>query len=247
MPPPTSFSEPSAPQPKPIPSYMNVMIFSILIVGFDTGLRMAVKLTESEREKDQLEKENMETQLTMLKNQVSPHFFMNTLNNIHSLIDISTSEAKEAVIRLSNLMRYLLYETASDKTSLKDEMDFITSYIDLMRLRFTENVEITLNLPERIPDKRVSPFLFTAFIENAFKHGISYKTKSYIVVDIAADENRLLLKVKNSIPTEVTQNTPSGIGVENTRKRLDLLYGQNYHLDILNDGNEFNVTLSLPL
>jgi len=226
---------------------MNVMIFSILLVGFDTGLRMAVRLTKSEQEKTILEKENMETQLTMLRNQVSPHFFMNTLNNIHSLIDINTSEAKEAIKRLSSLMRYLLYETESGKTSLKDELDFVKSYIDLMKLRFTENVQITLNLPERIPDKQVSPFLFTALIENAFKHGISYKMKSYIVVDIAVDDSRLLLMVKNSISGEEKQDPPSGIGIENTRKRLDLLFGDNYHLDILNDGTEFNVNLSLPI
>ena len=238
---------PGPEQRGPIPLYVNVLIFSILLVGFDTGLRLSVKLVGSEQEKVKLEKEKMETQLTILKNQVSPHFFMNTLNNIHALIDINTTEAKEAVIRLSNMMRYLLYETESGKTSLSSELEFVRSYVDLMKIRYSENVIINLNIPERIPKKQIPPFLFTSLIENAFKHGISYKAKSFVIVDIAIDDNRLLLAVKNSIASQGIKDSPSGIGIDNTRKRLDLLYGDKYHLDILNDGTEFNVNLSIPI
>ncbi len=238
---------PGPEQRGPIPLYVNVLIFSILLVGFDTGLRLSVKLVGSEQEKVKLEKEKMETQLTILKNQVSPHFFMNTLNNIHALIDINTTEAKEAVIRLSNMMRYLLYETESGKTSLSSELEFVRSYVDLMKIRYSENVIINLNIPERIPEKQIPPFLFTSLIENAFKHGISYKAKSFVIVDIAIDDNRLLLAVKNSIASQGIKDSPSGIGIDNTRKRLDLLYGDKYHLDILNDGTEFNVNLSIPI
>jgi len=244
-PPPPPPAQPK--DPGQFPPYMNILIFSILLVGFDTGLRMSVRLAGSEQEKAELEKENMETQLTILKNQVSPHFFMNTLNNIHALIDINTTEAKEAVIRLSNMMRYLLYETDSGTTSLSKELEFVKSYIDLMKLRYTDSVVISLNLPERIPDRQIPPLLFTAFLENAFKYGISYKKKSYVYIDIIVDDQRLLLVVKNSIAGETKEDTPSGLGIENTRKRLDLLFGGNYHLDIMNDGSEFNVALSLPV
>jgi len=226
---------------------MNILIFSILLAGFDTGLRISVRLARSERERTLLERENMETRLTMLRNQVSPHFFMNTLNNIHALIDLNKEEAKEAVIRLSNMMRYLLYETDLSRTSLSNELEFVKSYIDLMKLRYTENINITLNIPDRIPEKRIPPLLFTALIENAFKHGISYKTRSFIMIDFVIDENRLVLMVKNSIGNSEKQDSPSGIGIENTRNRLELLYGKTYHLDILNDGKEFNVNLSIPI
>jgi len=254
--PPPSFSTPSSSfkqnpplHPRPIPLFMNVLIFSVLLVGFDTGLRVAVRLTKSEQEKAILEKEHIETQLTMLRNQVSPHFFMNTLNNIHALIDINTTEAKDAVIRLSNLMRYLLYESTSGKTSLKSELEFVESYIDLMKLRYTNDVRIILNVPGKVPDKMIPPFLFTALIENAFKHGISYKTKSYIFIDFIIDDNQLVMRVKNSIvPQESeTEGSPSGIGLTNTRKRLDLQFGHHYRLDVLNNGTEFNVNLSIPI
>jgi hypothetical protein len=240
-------ARPPSDQQQPVPPYVNVLIFSILLVGFDTGLRMSVRLAESEQEKALLEKEHMRTQLTLLRNQVSPHFFMNTLNNIHSLIDLDASGAKEAVIRLSSLMRYLLYESGEGTTSLKNELAFIKSYIDLMKLRFTENVQISVHLPDRIPDKQVPPFLLTPFIENAFKHGISYKEKSYIAVEVALDDRRLILIVKNSIAREVKKDPLSGIGIENSRKRLDLLYGSAYHLDLLSDGQEFRVNLSIPV
>lgn len=245
MRPPPAFNQPRVPEP--IPPYMNILIFSILLVGFDTGLRLSVKLTRSEQEKSMLEKENTETQLNMLRNQVSPHFFMNTLNNIHALVDINTVEAKEAIIRLSNLMRYLLYDTESGVSSLKNELEFLQSYIDLMKLRFTSNVTISVSLPEKIADKQIPPLLFTAFVENAFKHGISYKTTSFVTIDVTVDENRLIFQVRNSLSDQSKPAGSSGIGIENARKRLDLLFGEQYHLDIVKGEHEFFVYLSVPI
>jgi len=234
-------------QPRPMPPFANFLILSVLIVGFDTGLRSGIRLIESENEKVRLEKENVANQLVLLRNQVSPHFFMNTLNNIHSLVDINTEEAKEAIIKLSKMMRYLLYETEAEKTTLKKEVEFLESYLNLMKLRFSEKVKITLNLPAYIPDKQLPPLIFTSLIENAFKHGISYKDDSFINIDLAFGEERLLLVVKNSKQATQRIEEFSGIGIENTRKRLNLLYGTNYHLDILDGTDQFIVNLSIPL
>jgi LytS/YehU family sensor histidine kinase len=234
-------------QPKPIPPFANFLILSILIVGFDTGLRSNIRWIEVENEKVRLEKENVATQLVLLRNQVSPHFLMNTLNNIHSLVDINKVEAKEAIIKLSKLMRYLLYETETEKTTLKKEVEFLESYINLMKLRFNEKVKIILNLPVTIPEKKIPPFIFTSLIENAFKHGISYKDESFISIDLITGEDRLLLIVKNSKNDNKQIEEFSGIGIENTRKRLELLYGSTYHLDIINNNSLFTVTLSIPI
>jgi two-component sensor histidine kinase len=234
-------------QPKPIPAFANFLILSILVVGFDTGLRSSIRWIEVENEKVRLEKENMATQLVLLRNQVSPHFLMNTLNNIHSLVDINTSEAKEAVIKLSKMMRYLLYETETEKTTLKREVEFLESYINLMKLRFNEKVIIVFNMPTFIPEKTIPPFLFTSLIENAFKHGISYKDESFINIDMTIGEEKLLLVVKNSKADNNQKNDFSGIGIENTRKRLELLYGTNYHLEIIDNKDLFTVNLSIPL
>jgi two-component sensor histidine kinase len=234
-------------QSKSIPPFANFLIFSILIVGFDTGLRSSLRWIEVENEKVRLEKENVATQLVLLRNQVSPHFLMNTLNNIHSLIDINSGEAKEGIIKLSKMMRYLLYETETEKTTLKREVEFLESYISLMKLRFNERVLITLNLPASIPDKTIPPFIFTSLIENAFKHGISYKDESFITIDLLTSEECLMLIVKNSKADQNQIKEYSGIGIENTKKRLELLYGDNYHLDIIENEDLFTVNLSIPL
>lgn len=233
--------------PRPIPPYANFLIFSILLVGFDTGIKATLRWNEVEQEKVRLEKENIDTQLVILRNQVSPHFFMNTLNNIHSLIDINTGEAKEAVIKLSKIMRYLLYENEDEKTTLKREIAFLESYIDLMKLRFSDKVSITLNVPAIIPDKSIPPFLFTSIIENAFKHGISYQGNSFINIDMTVGDNRILLMVRNSKAQNNKAGDGSGLGLENTRKRLDLLFGGNYHLDIIDTETQFTVNLSIPV
>jgi two-component sensor histidine kinase len=234
-------------QPKSIPPFANFLIFSVLIVGFDTGLRSGLRGLNLENEKARLEKENMATQLVLLRNQVSPHFLMNTLNNIHSLVDINTEEAKEAIIKLSKMMRYLLYETETEKTTLKREIEFLESYINLMRLRFNEKVHISLNLPSVIPDKTIPPFIFTSLIENAFKHGVSYRDESFIDIDLTLGKNRFLLIIKNSKSEKIKVDEFSGIGLENTRKRLELLYGDNYQMDIDDSADIFTVNLSVPL
>lgn len=172
---------------------------------------------------------------------------MNTLNNIHSLVDFNKEEAKEAIIKLSKMMRYLLYETATDKTTLKREVEFLESYINLMKLRFNEKVMISLNLPSAIPDITLPPFIFISLIENAFKHGISYRDESFINIDLILLKEKLLLVINNSKNEKNQIEDFSGIGIENTRKRLDLLYGTNYSLDITSDKDLFTVNLSIPL
>ena len=234
-------------QPAPVPPFANFLIFSFLIVGFDTGLRSGLRWIEVENEKVKLEKENVSNQLALLKTQVSPHFFMNTLNNIHALVDANTEEAKEAIIKLSRMMRYLLYETEAEQTALKKEVEFLESYINLMKLRFSEKVTITLSLPAAIPDKTIPPFLFTSFIENAFKHGISYKSESFIVIDLILGKEKLLFSIKNSKTGYNRMEEFSGIGIENTRKRLRLLYGDNHHLDIIDNDEIYTVNLTIPL
>jgi two-component sensor histidine kinase len=234
-------------QPRPIPPFANFLIMAILIVGFDTGLRSALRVIYVENEKVRLEKESVATQLVLLRNQVSPHFLMNTLNNIHSLIDINSEEAKEAIIKLSKMMRYLLYETETEKTTLIKEVEFLESYISLMRLRFNERVMISLSLPDIIPDKTIPPFIFISLIENAFKHGISYKDDSFINIDLIVNNEKLLLVIKNSKSEKYHAEEFSGIGLENTRKRLALIYGSNFHLDIIDDKDLFTVNLSIPL
>jgi hypothetical protein len=233
-------------QAEPLPPYVNLLILSVLVIGFDTGLRVTSKWSQSEQKRIKLEKENVENQLAFLKNQVSPHFFMNTLNNIHSLIDYNAGEAKKAIIELSNLMRHLLYESDSELSPLKNEVEFIRSYVDLMKLRYSKKVKISLDLPLKIPDKSIPPLIFTSLLENAFKHGISYSTESFIDIELSVMGNLINFRIENSKIPQVEINT-SGIGIENTRKRLDLLYGDNYSLEITDNGKVFIANLKIPV
>lgn len=235
------------PRPMQLPPYISFVLISVLVIGFDIALKLTVKWVYLEQQRMKIEKESMENQLAFLRNQVSPHFFMNTLNNIHSLIDIDTEEAKDAVIRLSKLMRHLLYESESALIPIRKEVEFIKSYIDLMRLRFSDSVKININIPDTLPDRMLPPLLFTSYLENAFKHGISYQSTSFINVDLVVNENRLKFKIENSNHKVEADEKQSGIGMENSKRRLDLLYNDTYELEIQDLNNIFSVELNLPI
>lgn len=234
-------------QSGPIPSYANFLILSVLIAGFDTGLQSTLRWTKVEQEKTQLEKENVASQLALLRNQISPHFFMNTLNNIHSLVDINSEDAKMAIIKLSKLMRYLLYDAENQTTSLKKEIEFVESFINLMKLRFSDKVKIITNFPISLPDKSIPPLLLIPLIENAFKHGVSYKEKSFINLDLVVGNDRMMFTVKNGKPEKLRYDDYAGVYLLNTHKRLELLYGKNYNFDIIESDDLFTVNLSIPL
>lgn len=233
--------------PRELPPFISFFVISVLIVGFDTGLRLSVKWVHSEQMRTFVEKENMQTQLAFLRNQVSPHFFMNTLNNIHSLIDIDTGEAKESIIRLSKLMRHLLYDSEAEEIPIRKEITFIKNYVDLMRLRFSEKIEIDLQIPTQVPDKSIPPLLFTSFVENAFKHGISYQKSVFIHISFLYIDDCLHFRIRNSYYRTGSEIGHSGIGIANSRKRLDLIYGDQYNLDIEDKENEFIVNLIIPI
>ncbi|MCG6188520.1 sensor histidine kinase [Maribellus maritimus] len=225
-------------------------IVSIIITVFSLGLRVIEKHSASEKRQKELEKEKLHSELAFLKNQVSPHFFFNTLNNIYSLIEINTTDAQEAVMKLSRLMRYLLYESESGLTQLSHEINFLNHYIDLMRLRLSRKVDLQVDLPANDNNLKVPPLLFIPFIENAFKHGISYREKSFIYIAMKVDDCKILFTCKNSIgrqaDKEINENH-SGIGLENVKKRLNLIFPDKYVLTIEPTEKEFDVSLEIDL
>ena len=243
------FPPPPASRTTPLsfPPFFTTLLVSMLIVGFDTGLRALVRSTRMEQEKAVLEKENVKNQLAFLRAQVSPHFFMNTLNNIHALIDIDADEAKDAVIRLSRLMRHLLYDSQAEASPLHKEVEFIRSYVSLMRLRFSERVDIRLYLPDEIPLISIPPLLFTALIENAFKHGVSYTTPSFIRISMDFAHDFLIFEIENSKAEKKPGTEASGIGIENARKRLKLLYAERFEMTLTDRENTFSAKIKLPL
>ena len=232
----------------PIPPFANLFILGILLIGFDTGLLISVKWLHLEQNKLQLEKENVKTKMAFLQNQISPHFFMNTLNNIHALVDIDAEHAKDAIIKLSRLMGYVLYESKTEMVSIQKEMNFVRSFVELMKIRFTDEVNIELNIPSNLPPVKIPTLLTISFIENAFKHGISYEEPSFVKINFSFTDNQMQFEIQNVIHHKSVKTENSGLGIENTRNRLNLIYGNQYDLTIEQTANKiFRVNLNIPI
>jgi hypothetical protein len=242
--------DPNFPNQKPpFMVFIDMLIICILTVGAGTAIKLMSKWLSEEKLRKDAEKEQLKTNLALLRHQVSPHFFMNTLNNIHTLIEIDSEKAQDAVARLSTLMRYLLYDSAQSTIELKKEIEFINSFVSLMQLRHSDEVEVTILIPDQVPDIEIPPMLFISLLENAFKHGVSYPQKSYIYFELQFDKTTLTCIIKNS-KHKIAANylgEYSGIGLDNIKESLRLLYDDDFRLNILDKESEFEVNLKIPL
>ena len=225
----------------------NFFITSFLVSGFAVGIRYAESAVRKEEEIKELEREKLNSELALLKNQVSPHFLFNTLNNIYSLIGINRDDARDAVLSLSKMMRYMLYESEQGNTRLSNEIAFMKGYIDLMKLRLSDRVKLTVSFPEDYEDQDVPPLLFIPFIENAFKHGVSAVGNSFIDIALGVEEGMITFIAANSIGGRVSDGpqVASGIGLDNVRKRLALLYPGRHDLRIDRQESVFTVKLTI--
>lgn len=234
-------------------SFTDLAIYWNILLGFFmTGLNMGIKLLyrslRDEQQMEELKRQNLQAEMDYLRYQINPHFFMNTLNNIHALIDIDTEHAKSAVIELSKMMRYVLYESGSETISLKKDIQFIENYIELMRIRYDSSIDICLDYPATIPNKvAIPPLLLIVFVENAFKHGVSYNHASFIHIRIGYRDDAVTAVISNSRHEKSRPGT-TGIGLENVKKRLALIYQDNYTLSIDDsDPAVYTVKLIIPI
>ena len=226
------------------------IVVLILMFGVNLGIKSYFRSRDDHKRLEELEKQHLEQQLEYLRYQINPHFFMNTLNNIHALIDIDPAKAQETVLELSRMMRFVLYEGDRHEVPLTKEMDFIRTYVKLMRLRYTDKVSISFQLPNEVPDKTIPPLILISFIENAFKHGISYQHDSFVEVNVSVEGESLHFLCRNSkakVSSQELGEKKGGVGLANVRKRLDLLYGKSYTLDINDEPDTYNVQLIIPL
>ena len=210
------------------------VIVLVLMFAANLGIKNYIRTRNDHKRLLALEKENLEQQLEYLKYQINPHFFMNTLNNIQS-----------------KMMRFVLYEGDKKGVPLSREFDFIRNYITLMKLRYTDKVSIVIDLPAEVPDKQIPPLMLITFIENAFKHGISYQHPSFIDVrvtlsDPSAPASRLSFTCRNS-KADKPNEEKGGVGLKNVKQRLNLLYDNNYTLNIKDETDVYNVELTIPL
>lgn len=206
-----------------------VIVFQLMVTLLAVGMRYIIRSIEEQKAMEEERRRNAEAELTWLKNQLNPHFLFNTLNNISSLTQIDADKAQESIGQLSELLRYALYESNIKKVRLADELEFMKNYVDLMSLRCSRSARIDVQFDQVEGDMMISPLLFISLIENAFKHGISAHNESFVKVDMAIDGDDLIFSCENSVFEKNTADySDSGIGVENMRRRLELLYPDAY-------------------
>lgn len=231
-----------------IPPMIKLLILSAIVIALDMGLSIAAKWVITEQKQAAINRERVMAQLSNLQSQVSPHFFMNTLNNIHALVDIDSERAKETIIELSSLMNYLLYDSSNQETvSLQREMEFINSYVNLMRLRFAKHVKIEFSYDQDIPSIKVPPLLFLNFIENAFKYGVDYEHDSFVRIRFHFSDSTIEMTTLNSNHSAISKSKRHGLGISNSRKRLDLIYDNRYSLNISEKETIYYVNLRVPI
>ncbi len=220
----------------------------LFILGMNIGVKLYFKQRQDERRFIELERENLHQHLEYLRYQINPHFLMNTLNNIHALVDIDSERAKETIVELSKIMRYALYEGNQQMVPLAHDIAFLRSYIQLMQLRYTNKVKISFHVAIELPDCNIPPMIFITFVENAFKHGVSYQQESFIDIAVRAENSYIVFECKNSIAPQNPSDHPKegGVGLQNVKRRMELIYGSRYSLNIDNQNNLYNILLKIP-
>ncbi len=227
--------------------HWNVLL-GMFLLGANCAIKYMFKSINDEQRMIALERQSLQVEMDYLKYQINPHFFMNTLNNIHALVDIDPEAAKDTVIELSKMMRYVLYDSESALIKVSNDIQFIENYINLMRIRYTDKVDVRLDVEEPLPmNAQIPPLLLIVFVENAFKHGVSYNKPSFVHINICIAESRLYCVVRNSRHLQ-SPDKSGGVGLDNTKKRLRLLFNDDYSLRIDDKSElEYKVELSIPI
>lgn len=227
--------------------YWNIVLGVFMFLA-NVGIKKLYESMQEDEDKERLARENVEAEMYYLKYQINPHFLMNTLNNIHALIDIDADSAKKGLIELSGMMRYVVYESAVDQMPLRRDIQFIEEYIELMRIRYSQDIDLVLNYPKDLPSTvTVPPLIMIVFVENAFKHGISRHNKSYIHINISVEQDTVVACFENSVYQTQNRKHNAGIGLDNVRRRLEHIYSDRHSLDIETDDKMYRVTLKIPV
>ena len=232
----------------PILSSGSIAIFLFLFV-ISTGIKVASRWLKYEREKNEIENEKLTAELSFLKSQINPHFLFNTLNNIYALAEANSEKTAETVLKLSTIMRYVLTEAKNNLVSLEKEIQFITHYIELQKMRLTDKSKVSFQISGDPSDKQISPLLFLPFVENAFKYGISTREISPIDISLEINHNGIFFKVVNNKYTHslLGPTDKTGIGIANVKRRLDLLYRNRYYLNLSDNKSTYTVNLNIGL
>lgn len=231
--------------------FVRDMLSLVFTIGLSAAIRMSARWSKAEAARKEAERSRAEAELKNLRNQLNPHFLLNTLNNIYALIAFNTDKAQQAVQELSKLLRYVLYDNQQTYVPLCKEVDFIRNYIELMRIRLSSNVQMTTQFNIQ-PDSQtpIAPLIFISLIENAFKHGISPTEPSFINICLAENDKEVICNIRNSNhPKNMMDKSGSGVGLEQVSRRLEILYPGAYtwSKEISEDGKVYESKLRLSI
>lgn len=226
-------------------------VLNFFVVGTSTLVKITVDWLKSQREKQELQTQNMQSELRFLKSQINPHFLFNTLNSLYALTLKKSDNAPDIVLKLSEMMRYMLYECNEPLVFLSKEVHYIKNYLELEKLRQGEKIDISFNVEGTISDQKIAPLMFMSFIENCFKHGLGNNiSPGFVNISLIVDGNDLEVVIKNSKPQSMPKPLhprSGGIGLVNVKRRLNILYPKKYSLDIEDAPNTYTVDLKISL
>jgi len=226
--------------------YLSAFFTSLVFVFLSTVLKFTLDWFLNERIQRDLENQRLSAELAFLKSQINPHFLFNSLNTIYSLAYQRSETTPEAILKLSEIMRYMLYECNDNKVDLGKELQYLQNYIDLQKIRFGNNAYVDFEIQGHIDHQKIVPLLLISFIENAFKHGVANDPASPILIRIVIEPDRLLFKTENK-KHQYNKDSIGGIGLLNVKRRLDLLYPGKYILEINDNPDAYSCELSLVL
>lgn len=233
--------------------FYDIAQFFIAYLGLTTLLKLSkawFQLSASEKRLSIAEKEKLDAELRALKSQINPHFLFNSLNNLYALSLKEDKQTPAFILKLSEVMRYMIYESNADFVFLKKELNFIKNYVALQKLRSDQRARISFHISGKVGKQKLAPLLFIPFVENSFKHGIKGETgDSYVNIHMEVTGNELLFKVENNkgAVDEVEKGHFNGIGLTNVRQRLALMYPEKHQLTICDEDKTFSVQLKLTL
>lgn len=220
----------------------------LVFFALSFSIRFIKKWQDDERLKSELEKEKIKSELGFLKQQINPHFLFNSLNSIYSLSISKSDKATDSILKLSSILRHVLYESEKKQVLLKDEIQIIHNYIELQKIRLTDKVKLNYKVIGITEDYKIEPSLFIPLIENAFKHGVDNANDTFINIHIEVVDDKLLLKISNKkvFKPEILIKE-AGIGINNIKRQLELLYPESYRFEIFEDQDIFRIELELKL
>jgi len=227
---------------------LQVTLGEIYVISFVTAIKFVAEWFIEKRKNEELAQLQLNTELKYLRTQIQPHFFFNTLNSLYALTLKKSDNAPRLVLKLSDMMQYILYEVETSKVSLLQEINHINNFLDIEHLRFPDRIESEMDITGNIDNIKVPPLLFLSFIENCFKHGLKEEDKIIVQMSFEITSDKyLLFKLSNSFNPNKTEKTKHGIGLQNTERRLQLLFGNNYSLQAKTVDDMYQISLKIPV